>query len=64
MMASENGHTATVKLLLEAGANKEAEDVVKMMRENHTHSHTPLAWLFGGDTMVSLHEVIDWGQYK
>ena len=38
MMASENGHTATVELLLGAGADTEAKDEVSgRKRANHTH---------------------------
>jgi hypothetical protein len=41
MHASEYGHTATVKLLLGAGADKEAKDKVReKKRAIHTHTHT------------------------
>ena len=41
MMASIKGYTATVQLLLEAGADKEAKDKVReTKRKNHTHLHT------------------------
>jgi len=40
MYASENGHTATVEVLLGAGADKEARNVVRYGKiENHTHPH-------------------------
>jgi ankyrin repeat protein len=44
MYASAHGHTATVYLLLEAGADKEAKDQVsKIVKESkrgsHAHSH-------------------------
>ena len=39
MYASENGHTATVELLLGAGADMDAEDKVRVRkRENYTHT--------------------------
>jgi hypothetical protein len=37
MKASTGGHTATVEVLLEAGADKDAKDEV-IKRENHTHA--------------------------
>jgi ankyrin repeat protein len=41
MLASQNGHTATVQLLLEAGADKEAKgQVTKRERKDHAHAHT------------------------
>ena len=36
MKASHYGHTATVELLLRAGADKEAKDLVRE-EKNHTH---------------------------
>jgi ankyrin repeat protein len=36
MYASANGHTATAQLLLGAGADKEAKDLVRE-EKNHTH---------------------------
>jgi ankyrin repeat protein len=39
MRASRKGHTATVELLLGAGADMDAEDVVReRKRENYTHT--------------------------
>ena len=41
MEASAMGYTAIVKLLLEAGADKEAKDGVReTRRKNHTHTYT------------------------
>ena len=43
MYASYEGHTATVELLLEAGADKEAKnEVSERMRESESHTHTCL----------------------
>ena len=43
MMASREGHTATVELLLGAGADKDAKDnVSERMRESESHTHTCL----------------------
>ena len=39
MWASRNGYTATVELLLGAGADMDAEDKVRVRkRENYTHT--------------------------
>jgi len=41
MYASENGHTATVELLLGAGADTDAKNEVReRKREYYTHTHT------------------------
>jgi ankyrin repeat protein len=41
MMASIKGYTATVQLLLEAGADKDAKSRVReTKRKHHTHLHT------------------------
>jgi hypothetical protein len=43
MRASDRGYTATVELLLGAGADKEVMDNVReRMRKNYTHTHV---WL-------------------
>ena len=40
MLASANGDTATVELLLGAGADKEAKEMVsERMRESESHTH-------------------------
>jgi hypothetical protein len=41
MIASDNGRIEIVQLLLEAGADKEAEDEVRKSpeRKNHTRAH-------------------------
>ena len=40
MLASREGHTATVELLLGAGADKEAKEMVsERMRESESHTH-------------------------
>ena len=58
MYASENGHTATVELLLGAGADTDAKNEVReRKREYYTHTHTHKwlsRWFEGGSTMWSL----------
>jgi ankyrin repeat protein len=45
IIASAKGHTATVEVLLKAGADKDAKDKVgDRKREAHTHPHM---WLKG-----------------
>jgi len=58
MYASHNGHTSTVKLLLEAGANKEAKDkvsdgVCKRMNRSHTLPHVVDMMVWEGKTTAS-----------
>jgi len=56
MEASINGQTATVELLLGAGADTEAKAGVReRMRESESHTHMWLSrWFEGGSTMWSL----------
>ena len=55
-MASLNGHTATVQLLLGAGADKEARDQVReKKRERSTHTRMWLTrWIEEGSTVYPL----------
>ena len=49
MIASQNGHTATAQILVEAGANKEAKNKV---REEKNHTHLRLTRRFEGGSTV------------
>jgi len=54
MMASRNGRTATVQLLLEAGADKDAKSKVReRKRENYTHKWLS-KWFEGGSNVWPL----------
>jgi len=53
MKASTGGHTATVEVLLEAGADKDAKDEV-IKRENHTHARVVDKIVWWGVTMWRL----------
>jgi len=65
MFASHRGYTATVQVLVKAGADKEAKDNVREsenMRENrinsHSHSHVVDKFVWGGVSMASHHVVV------
>jgi hypothetical protein len=54
-LASARGHTAIVKLLLEAGADKDAKDKVReTKRKIHTHLNMWLTRWFGEYTPCDL----------
>jgi ankyrin repeat protein len=52
--ASNKGHTATVQLLLGAGADKDAENQVREKKKKYTQRHMWLTSLFGEEAPCDL----------